>query len=310
MDCADECSVYIDDKDSNMDAENKFSAEAKLREKHESEREQLILMATSEEQFAFALTKKIEESLSAPLMTETEILTAKAYEEKLSEALENLTKSWKSVIAAHESTADLERLTREISEKKLQYHEIRSKVVVATERYYADKDRSHIGESTGTFEEETSGHSKPIMVRPEKMKMPIFSGNIRSFARFKKDFKQIALPCYPDLIHQVYVLKENCLKGPAKALVENVEEIEAIWRRLEDKYGDKMDLVDVVIKDLENIPNLKGNDDQKFIHLVDTLEKGLLDLEAIDARTEVANAYTVKMTESKLSRQLYLTWLE
>ena len=92
--------------------------------------------------------------------------------------------------------------------------------------------------------------------------------------------------------------------------MENIEDISALWKRLDDKYGDKIDLVDVVIKDLDNLPNLKANEDSKFITMVDTLEKGLLDLEAINAKNEIANAYTVKLMESKISRQLYLTWLK
>ena len=71
-----------------------------------------------------------------------------------------------------------------------------------------------------------------------------------------------------------------------------------------------MDLVDVVIKDLVSMPSMKGNEDHKFVQMVDTLEKSLLDLEAIHARAEIANAYTVNMIESKISRQLYLAWLK
>ena len=55
---------------------------------------------------------------------------------------------------------------------------------------------------------------------------------------------------------------------------------------------------------------MKQNDDSRFIALVDLLEKGVQDLEAIDARHDIANAYTVKMIESKLSRETYLDWLK
>ena len=88
------------------------------------------------------------------------------------------------------------------------------------------------------------------------------------------------------------------MKGQAKLLVENIEDIEALWYRLDDKYGDKIDLVDIVIKDLESLSYMKVNDDPKFVQMVDTLEKGLVDLEAIGAREEIANAYTVKIIES------------
>ena len=71
-----------------------------------------------------------------------------------------------------------------------------------------------------------------------------------------------------------------------------------------------MHLVDVVIKEVDETPKLKQNDDAKFIAFVDLLEKGIQDLEAIDACGDLANAYTVKMVESKLSRESYLDWLK
>ena len=118
------------------------------------------------------------------------------------------------------------------------------------------------------------------------------------------------VPCYRDETQCAYVLKDTCLKGKAKGFVENVEKIEDIWERLESKYGDKLDLVDMVISDLNEVQTLKANDDQKFIDLVHKLEKGLLDLEAIDTRVEIANAYTVKMIEKKLNRHVYMEWLK
>ena len=52
----------------------------------------------------------------------------------------------------------------------------------------------------------------------QKMKPPSFSGNIRTFARFKADFKMIVESKYPDEVYQAYILKENCLHGDAKGL--------------------------------------------------------------------------------------------
>ena len=61
---------------------------------------------------------------------------------------------------------------------------------------------------------------------------------------------------------------------------------------------------------MEKIPVMKYNDDHMFISLVDILEKGLKDLEAIGVRHEIANAYTVKMVELKLNCPMYLAWLK
>ena len=156
------------------------------------------------------------------------------------------------------------------------FEDVRSKVVAATESYCSEQFRKGIPE-TGNLSNRVSRGAPSFepstvnLVRPEKMKMPSFSGNIRCYARFKKDFREIATPFYMDPFHQIYVIKESCLKGQAKLLVENIEDIEALWKCLDDKYGDKIDLVDIVIKDLESLPYMKVNDDPKFVQMVDTL---------------------------------------
>ena len=110
-------------------------------------------------------------------------------------------------------------------------------------------------------------------IKPEKMQLPTFSGNVRTYAKFKKDFAQIIVRFYADVFQRAYVMKQTCLKGKAKSLVENIDNIEEIWTRLDLKYGDKIDLVDVVISELNEVPPLLANDDQKFIDFVDRLEK-------------------------------------
>ena len=57
-------------------------------------------------------------------------------------------------------------------------------------------------------------------------------------------------------------------------------------------------------------PKLKQSHDVKFMVFVDLLERGIHDLETINARGNLANAYTVKMIEYKLSRKSCLEWLK
>ena len=95
-----------------------------------------------------------------------------------------------------------------------------------------------------------------------------------------------------------------------KKCVENLDDVADIWKRLEEKYGNKHDLVDVVVKELGKVTKLKQNDDLKFISLVDMIEKGLQDLGAVDAQHELANSYTVTRVEAKLSRETYHEWLK
>ena len=316
IDCLDRCMIFTEDQESDAEAKKRDSASAAELEKLTLEKDtvlrQLKTNITVEENFANGLVEKIKDTLAKGITSD--ILTSvKMHDDKLCETLENLDKAWKSLISVLEAEGELDDLTNVIADKKMMYQNVRSEIVVAMEKHYADVT----GELGDSIEEGTSRRfqhngktSQLNLMRTEKMKLPSFSGNIRNYARFKRDFKDIVLPLYPDPIHQIFVIKENCLKGPARTLIENMEDMDAIWNRLDDKYGDRIDLVDVVIKELEGLPSMKGNEDQKFVQLVDALEKGLLDLEAINARQEIANAYTIKLVESKISRQLYLTWLK
>lgn len=152
--------------------------------------------------------------------------------------------------------------------------------------------------------------STKASIRLEKIKPPSFSGNIRNFARFKADFEAVVKPAYDDEMYLTYVLKETCLTGPAYELVKNVETEKEVWMRLEEKYGDTIEIVDAVIHDVQGVSIKKFDQDKGVVQLVDVLEKGVRDLTAIGKLSEIANAYTVKLVEQKLPRRVMMKWLD
>ena len=80
--------------------------------------------------------------------------------------------------------------------------------------------------------------------------------------------------------------------------------------RLEFRYGDSIEIVILVVNNIENLNFNKKEPDKGMISLVDTLEKGIRYLEAIHSKHEIANAYTVKLFETKLPSTIYTKWLE
>ena len=90
-------------------------------------------------------------------------------------------------------------------------------------------------------------------MKVEKISLPTFNGNNRTFARFKGDFKQIVEKAYPDEVQRTYVLKKSCLKGPAKTLVENIDTLKDVWDRLESKYGNTNDIIHMVTSDIKKL---------------------------------------------------------
>ena len=60
-----------------------------------------------------------------------------------------------------------------------------------------------------------------------------------------------------------------------KRIVENINDVDKIWQRLHDKYGDNIEIVNTVIEEIEQLNFMKNNHDQGLVNLVNILEKGL-----------------------------------
>ena len=116
-----------------------------------------------------------------------------------------------------------------------------------------------------------STNSNSKLLDMQKVKPPTFSGDIRSFAKFKADFKMTIEPKYPDSTHQAYILKQNCLQGEALDITKNLNSVTGIWERLHDKYGDETEIMNTVINEIEELPT--SNSNQAFVKLVNVLEK-------------------------------------
>ena len=115
---------------------------------------------------------------------------------------------------------------------------------------------------------------------------------------------------YPNETQKIFTLKNSCLKGDPKKLAANITDIKEIWERLDLKYGDSIDIVNMVIEDIQKFQIPRQDIEVGFIKLVDTVERGLLDLTAINATSDFANAYTVKLLETKLPKRIQGRWLE
>ena len=154
-----------------------------------------------------------------------------------------------------------------------------------------------------------SSHSSSAL-RLQKVSLPSFSGDVRAYAHFKGNFLKIVKPRYPDDADLVYVLKQQCLTGDAKTLVENIEKIDDIWERLNDKYGHEIDIVNMVLADVKQLTINNKDQQQGLVNLVNAVERGIQDLININAKAEIANAYTVSLIEKKLPMRILSKWLD
>lgn len=71
--------------------------------------------------------------------------------------------------------------------------------------------------------------------------------------QFKGDFNSVIASYQPDKTRQIHLLKYKALKSPAKALVENMSDLDQIWKRLESRYGNPLEIVSLVVAEIESL---------------------------------------------------------
>ena len=268
---------------------------------------QLKLEVESKEVVLQALLVEMEKIfIDEPTSNEAQL--ADLYVLELTEKVEDYHRTCSAVKQRLDKEEDLAPIVRKEGEvqKKVFSSKVKALALSKSVRTSSD-DTSGALNSTALGNSSSSQSSSNLKL--SRMKAPKFSGNIRDFARFRKDFDKIVKATYSGF-QLVYVMKEECLSGEALELVRNLDSLEDIWERLTEKYGGTLQIVDSVIKDVRCIKIPRNNQEQGLISMIDTLEKGVQDLSAIGKRSDIANAYTVKIVEDKLPKPVMYKWLE
>ena len=143
----------------------------------------------------------------------------------------------------------------------------------------------------------------------EKLKMPTFDGKIRDYPRFKADFERQILPKYKrDTYGAAYALK-SCLSGEPLSIVRNVDDDhDEMWKRLDQKYGDKSRVIDTIMTEIKNLTHVNNANSQEFIQLITTIENGYRDLERLKLESEIANSTAISIIEDKLPNDIRRLW--
>ena len=101
----------------------------------------------------------------------------------------------------------------------------------------------------------------------------------------------------------------SCLDDKIKDVVINVEDnMEKIWKRLDEKFGDLSKLADIVVNDIKRLKCIREGDNKGIISLVDIIERGYRDLELLGLEKEISNTGTVSLIEEKLPRDIRREW--
>ena len=120
----------------------------------------------------------------------------------------------------------------------------------------------------------SSSPSRAHVLKTKRMEFPTFSGSIRTYITFKRDFKEIVEQSQDFTEPQMsQILRNECLKEEPKLLVANIYNYNEVWKKLDECYHDEQQVVELVTHELMAVKMTEEEDFEAFIKLVDKVEK-------------------------------------
>ena len=194
----------------------------------------------------------------------------------------------------------LELIGKEMMEQELLWisnvQVLYSQIFEIFETRISEKEESKLSETT-LCNSNSPGTANNVHL--EKIKRPHFEGDIREYPQFKRDFQTQVMPGLTKLTAP-YTLR-TCLDKEALAQVKSVDDdIEEMWARLDEKFGDPGKVTDVMINDIKRFKVIREGESKKFVEFVDMIEDSYRDLKRLGIEKEITTTSSVSTIESKL----------
>ena len=170
----------------------------------------------------------------------------------------------------------------------------------ADERQEADKDR------------DKQDHGLKPLISLERARLPIFSGKMRDYYRWKaewEDLQQLGNPHGLENVRKFHLLGSLDEKVKRDLVLSSCGSADDVFRLLDNKYGNKPRIVLLISKEIHGLPPVKGNNYRKTIELIQAVERALRDLQVLGEEDAVKNRVVAQSIESKLPDSLKEKWL-
>ena len=146
-------------------------------------------------------------------------------------------------------------------------------------------------------------------IQLERMKFEQFDGSIRKYPQFKNEFQTYVKPLINS--SQLPFVLRSYLSREVKEEVENVEDnYETLWERLDEKYGDRGQLIDSIMADIKNLKVTSDSNDEGTLELIKVVEKAQRDLCRIREQDQMNNATIISVIEQKLPEKILNEWIK
>lgn len=149
-------------------------------------------------------------------------------------------------------------------------------------------------------------------LRLQLTKLPKFSGFMRDFHRWRRDWE--SLQHQGDPSGSAEVKKFQLLDSVDEKIVKDLrlsryDTAGEMFRVLRNRFGNKTTMAIQIIEELERLPVVKGNQPRKTIDLIQAVEKALIVLTDLGNTDAIKNPLAIKAIESKLPDRVKENWL-
>ena len=105
-----------------------------------------------------------------------------------------------------------------------------------------------------------------------------------------------------------YVLRSCLGKEPYETVKSVDDDMNEMWNRLDDKYGDPAKVADVIIDSIRRNKIIREGEDKRLVEFVNMLEDGYRDLKRLGLEAEITTTSSVSIIERKLPMDIRREW--
>ena len=146
-------------------------------------------------------------------------------------------------------------------------------------------------------------------IQLEKIPLPKFNGDVRSYPRFKKDFTELIMPTLDNNDKEASFVLRQCLHKDIIRYFDSCgDDVKLLLRRLDEKYGDPSKVTDVIINDIKKFKFIESYEHKRLIEFVYLVESGYNDLKVLSLEREISNSNMISIIENKLPTSLAIEW--
>ena len=156
--------------------------------------------------------------------------------------------------------------------------------------------------------QDSNERTKQAGFKIEKLRIEQFDGNLREYPSFKSNFERFLKPNIRKE-EEAFVLKSYLAKT-VRQDVDMMEEPEQIWKRLDQKYGNRRKLVDTILHDIKQLKLCNDEQPSKTLIMIEVLEKAHRDLKILGMEQEICNATIISSIEEKLPAEIEKEWIK